>query len=228
MLALPANKDVLLPIFTQLPSFDRSKIVTVCKLWHEQAVRCTAILEPGDNWEEHFLNGNYHAIARGDCLPDEVEDIAFEDLCVDDNVELCKLHCQIVPSYWDVRVAPYEHLAEEGHHKSLLWLVEKYGEALFDDADDTIFMALCNNNHYNIVANYIEYKYMTDPCGYVHHHYVDRLYDGMRNAGVLDYNLTAAIMIHLRDEDRCNIYSLAYQDRNYGIMCAIHDYLTRD
>jgi hypothetical protein len=121
-----------------------------------------------------------------------------------------------------------EYVAEKGYHKILLWLVEKYGDDISDDEDDSIFMALCSNNHYNIVTDYIEYKYkyMTDPCGYVHEHYVDRLYDGMRNAGVLDHDLTAAIMKHLRDEDRCNIYSLAYQDRNYGIMRAIHDYLT--
>ena len=166
-------------------------------------------------------------------MPDEVEDIAFEDLCVDDNVDLCKLHCQIAPSYWDVSDAMperwmLEHVAEEGYHKILLWMVKKYGEDLSDDGDDMIFMALCNNNHYNIVADYIEHKYMTGPCGHVHDHYVDRLYDGMRNAGVLDYNLTAAIMMHLRDEDRCNIYLLAYQDRNNDIMCAIHNYLTQD
>jgi hypothetical protein len=67
------SKDILLPIFSQLPSYVRSRMVTVCKTWHEQAVACTIQLEQAKDWTGHFLKHNYHTIVRGWRRGDEVD-----------------------------------------------------------------------------------------------------------------------------------------------------------
>jgi hypothetical protein len=70
------HSDVLFSVFSQLASYDRACIATVCRSWYECGLQCISLIEKAPSLGDHFRLEHYHTIIRSKELRLEVLSIS--------------------------------------------------------------------------------------------------------------------------------------------------------
>jgi hypothetical protein len=155
------QSDILFGVFTQLSSFDRLKVIPVCRGWYECNLQCISLIEKAPSLGDHFRLEHYQTIIRSEELQLEAMSLRF-DYWSSDAVHMAQLyvrrHHRQIPNISKHRVMcdVMTSASQMGHIKTINWVFDMYGNnsAAQRDLQMCAFRGACQGQQIDMIKNY--------------------------------------------------------------------------